>query len=93
MYFQFYCHDPLCFPYPSTGDNFVGFTAVRQSSQPVDSERCHNIVYSTTIVWKCDSKKIWNPSANNVDPYFIESVYDAIAEPCGVSTMCAGCYY
>jgi hypothetical protein len=73
-------------PNPSTGGNFVGFTAVRQASLPVDGTRC-NSTYSTVLVWRCDESKTWDPSTNDASPYFISSTFDSFA-PCIVSAPC-----
>ena len=53
--------------------NVTGFTVFRQGSQLVHGKICNSSTYETIIVWKCDGKKVWNPSSSDISASVISA--------------------
>ena len=57
--------------FSAAGGNVVGFTTIRQGSQPADNEDCtSDSVFETIMVWHCDKQKVWNPSTGDANNFF-----------------------
>ena len=59
------------FPLNTAGGKDIGFTTIRQGSQLIDGQRCHNEKYETIITWNCDGKKVWDSSSTDASRFVI----------------------